>query len=173
MKRKIIFALVSVFFILTALMVFRFVKTVQAKESITAMLQSLPVFAVTDTNGISFSEKEFPKEHWVVFVFFHSECYYCQSEAEQLKEMESELANITFIWISSEELGAIKAFQETYKLEQIPFVVDVNSQLSNTWNISATPQFLVYTPQQKLFKNHKGAWRIENLISQIHEIKIP
>lgn len=171
MKRKIIIGLVAVFVLFTAFMVVRFVKTLQEKENLNAKMQQLPLFSVTDINGNGLTNEHIAKENWAVFVFFHSDCHYCQSEAEQLQGLQSELQDITFIWISSEEPKTLEAFQKTYKLEHIAFVSDAEQQLSLAWGISVTPQFLIYTPKGKLFKNHKGALRIDNLISQIHEAK--
>lgn len=172
MKRKVIIGLVSVFALLTTVMIVQFVKTLQEKESITVKTQNLPSFSLTDVHGNTLTNQDIPKDNWVVFVFFHSECHYCHSEAAQLFELSSELENITFLWFSPEIMEVIKDFQKTYKLEHIHFVSDTNYRLADAWGISTTPQFLIYTPKRKLFKNHRGALRIENLISQIHETKI-
>lgn len=172
MKGKVIIGLVTVIALLTAVMVVQFVKTLQEKESITAKTQNLPSFSLTDVHGNTLTNQDIPKDNWVVFVFFHSECHYCHSEASQLHELLSELGNITFLWFSPEKIGTIKDFQKTYNLEHIPFVSDTNFQFADAWGISKTPQFLVYTPKRKLFKNHKGALRIDKLVSQIHETKI-
>lgn len=169
MKRKVIIGFISVLTLLTTLMIVQFVKTIQEKEVIAAKTQNLPSFSLTDANGSRLTDQDIPPENWVVFVFFHSECHYCHSEAAQLFELSSELENITFLWFSPEDMDVIKDFQKTYKLEHIHFVSDTNYRLADAWGISTTPQFLVYTPERKLFKNHRGALRIENLISQIHE----
>lgn len=171
MKRKIIIGLISVFALLTIAMVFQFVKTVQEKERAALTIQTLPTFLLIDVNGNKLTNHNITEETWVVFVFFHSECHYCQSEAEQLQTLDLDTQNIQFIWISSEKTEAVKKFQKAYQLHHIPFAVDHQEQLAIEWGVSTTPQFLIYNPKGELFKNHKGALRIDHLISQIHEHK--
>ena len=104
-----------------------------------------------------------------MFVFFNSECHYCQSEAEQLHQLKSGLENITFLWVSSEPIEVIRYFQKTYDLESIVFLHDKQDALAQAWGISTIPQFLIYTPEKNLFKNHKGALRMDYLIKQLQD----
>ncbi len=101
-------------------------------------------------------------------IVFFNECHYCQSEAEQLSQLKSELENITFVWVYSES-EVIRHFQKTYDLEDIIFLYDEQDTLAQAWDISTIPQFLIYTPEKTLFKNHKGALRMDHLIKQLKD----
>ena len=151
MKRKIIIGLITVFTLLTIAMVFQFVKAVQEKERAAMTIQILPSFSLTDVNENMLTNHNIPDETWVVFVFFHSECHYCQSEAEQLQTLDLDTQNIQFIWISSEKTEAVKKFQKAYQLLHIPFAVDFQEQLAMEWGISTIPQFLIYNPKGELY----------------------
>ena len=152
------------------LLCFRFYKTLQTKKEQSNALISLQQFSLTATQGNLVTQDDMEKAKWTVFVFFNSECHYCQSEANQLAQLKNVMKNIQFYWISSEEINRIKDFQENYSLidsSNIFFFQDKNGQLTANWNITTTPQFLVYNAEGILLKNHKGAWRMDNLLETI------
>lgn len=169
MKRKIAYLLITAFIFLNAFVIYHFVDHYQEKKHTTALIGTLPAFTLQNTDGTDFNEKDLQKHSWTVFVFFNSDCHYCQSEAEQLKTIDSIPSNVQFIWVSSETQGTIDAFQKQYALEEIVFLHDSLDKTANAWGVSTIPQFLIYNPKGELYKNHKGAYKIENLISQIHD----
>ena len=156
MKRKISVAAIVAFVLLVIILIYYFKQSYQEKKAVVEKTKVLPSFSLNHLNGSIFTEKEFPSNNWMVFVFFNSECYYCQSEAEQLSELKSGLEGITFLWISSEPIEVIRYFQKTYDMEDIIFLYDEQDTVAQEWGISTSPQFLIYTPQKTLFKNHKG-----------------
>lgn len=173
MKRKITYGLIAVFILLDLFIIYHFVDNYQEKKTTVKHIETLPAFSLESTESVVFTEKGLHAQSWKVFVFFNSECHYCQSEATQLKELQSTIEGIEFIWISSEEKESLLAFQNEYGLDDFVFLQDPYDRLALEWGISTTPQFLIYTPMGALFKNHKGAYRIDKLISQIQDAKTP
>lgn len=171
MKRKLAIVILTVFITMIAILLINFINVYKKKQSISLNTTSLPSFFVEDVYGNKFTEKELPSKNWTVFVFFNSECHYCQSEAEQLRDLKSSIDDISFLWISSEEQSKLKEFQKTYNLEHITFLHDNQDELATLLGVSSIPYFLIYTPTDSLFRKHKGALRIDKLISQIHDKK--
>lgn len=168
-KRKIGILLVAVFVLLITVLMYHFIQTYQEKKTAKEKTEVLESFSLKGVDGRVFTEKELPSNSWTVFVFFNSACHYCQSEAEQLSQLKSELDDITFLWVSSEPIEVIRHFQKTYDLESIIFLYDEQDALAQAWGISTIPEFLIYTTEKNLFKNHKGALRMDRLIKQLQD----
>ena len=169
MKRRIGMALLTAFMLLISASIYFFIKTYQEKKTAKEKIEVLQSFSLENTGKTVFTEKELSSNNWTVFVFFNSACHYCQSEAEQLSQLKSGLDDITFLWVSSEPIEVIRYFQKTYDLESIVFLHDKQDALAQAWGISTIPQFLIYTPEKNLFKNHKGALRMNYLIKQLQD----
>lgn len=169
MKRKIGILLVAVFILLITVLMYHFTQTYQEKKTAKEKIEVLQSFSLEGVDGSVFTEKELPPNNWTVFVFFKSECHYCQSEAEQLSQLKSGMEDITFLWVSSEPIEVIRHFEKTYDLEDIIFLYDEQDTLAQAWDISTIPEFLIYTPEKNLFKNHKGALRMDHLIKKLKD----
>lgn len=167
MRQKIILITVLLFVILVGFLSISFVKKYRVNKQQEQLLASLPTFYLKDLEGNLFTNKNLPQSKWIVFVFFNSECQYCQSEAEQLRDLNEIPTNISFVWVSSEPKEIIAAFQLQYRLQKIHFLYDSDHLVADQWGVSTIPKLLVYTPQGALFKNHVGVYRIDRLIAQI------
>ncbi len=168
MKRKfLIYGIVTIFMILGIILSHQFIKTYQEKNNVAQQLERLPEFTMQSTNGVGVTNKSLSNKNTTVFIFFNSECHYCQEEAQQLVEINTEIKGINFLWVSSEPMETIKIFQDQYRLSDYPncdFLQDPKGILAASLDISTTPQFLIYDAENKLVKNHKGAWRIDKLL---------
>lgn len=170
MRKKLKPGLVILFVILLGFLGIQFYSTLQEKQQQSNIIAYLPCFSLLNTESKMITQEDITKGKWTIFVFFNSECHYCQEEANQLAQLKNDLENIQFYWISSEEMNRIKEFRENYRLMEgtnIVFLQDINHQLAENWNITSTPQFLVYNAEGALIKNHKGAWRMDNLLKTI------
>lgn len=177
MRRKIKF-LVLVFFLATVgLLVYKFYGTFQEKQSIVKKIAHLPEFSLYSTHGTLTTHNNIEQGNWAVFIFFNSECHYCQEEAQQLAANKETLKSTTFIWLSSEDMETITGFQKKYHLDNtrdIIFLQDMDSHFANSLQIESTPHFLIYSPTGNLVKTHKGALRIDKLLEQIsNEFETP
>jgi peroxiredoxin len=170
MREKIKKGVIFLFLLVVGALGYQFYRTLQEKEIQSQKIKNLPRFSLYNTQGNLITKKDIDKEEWTVFVFFNSECHFCQEEARQLYNLRDSITKINFLWVSSESQTAIKEFQEKYQLVDQPnitFLQDGDANFTNRCHITATPQFLVYNPEGKLIKNHKGAWRIDNLLRNI------
>lgn len=170
MRKKVKLALSAFFLIFLAVLAFQFYKTYQTKKLKGLEMVILPKFSLLDTNGKTLTNKDISTDEWTVFVFFNSECSYCQEEALQLKELKGKLDDVQFLWVSSEPSSSITDFQNLYGLVDHPgisFLHDLNAVFSKKCDVTNIPHFLVYDATGTLVKNHKGAWRIDRLLDHI------
>ncbi|MCY3999020.1 MAG: TlpA disulfide reductase family protein [Flavobacteriaceae bacterium] len=173
-KRRRLFVMVMSFLILLGIVMIY--NTHRKKEAIKQTIRTIQKFSLKQTTGDLFTQDSFTGANWKVFIFFHSECGFCQEDAQQLSAIKDSIKNTLFLWISSESFTQIKTFAEQYQLTEdhtVLFFQDQQGRLSDSWGIRSTPQFLVYNPQGELVKNHQGAWRMNHLMEQInHEFQV-
>ena len=169
MKRKLAFVLLAAFLLFDIVIIYYFVLRHQEKAAIAETTASLPAFSLSDVAGKVVTEKNLRPDYWTVFVFFNPDCHYCVSEAEQLRDLQGTFDKVQFVWISSQDPNSLLAFQADYSLETFAFLYDQEGQLARRWGTNHIPHFLIYTPEGKLFRNHRGAIRIDKLIAQIDE----
>lgn len=177
MKRKIKVLAVLLFFIIISILGFQLYSTYQKKENQNDLLAQLPEFSLLSATGEVITDKDLKKGRWTVFVFFNSECHYCQEEAQQLRGQVEKISDTHFVWVSSEAGTTIADFENLYGLVDHPnitFLQDPNAEFTKRCNITGTPQFLIYDAEGNMVKNHKGAWRIDALLDNIaNEFKTP
>jgi thioredoxin-related protein len=178
MKKKLQLLFIALFTATLGFLVYQFVNTYKTKEARNKKVKILSEFTLSTLDGVNFTNGDMPSNGYKVFVFFNSECHYCQEEAAQLFEHKNlVLDNTFFYWISSEPYEKIRTFEKQHSLNQIEnckLLYDENAKVSTFLGVSSIPQFLVYDVNNKLLKNHKGAWRIDKLLEYLeNEIKKP
>ncbi|MEA1787164.1 thioredoxin-like domain-containing protein [Arenibacter sp. GZD96] len=177
MKRKIKVLILLLFFVISGFLGFQFYITLQKKAKQNDQMTHLPEFSLMDTMGKVRTKANIVQNRWTVFVFFNSECHYCQEEAQQLKSQKDKIDKTQFVWVSSEPYKTITNFQNLYGLGDHPnitFLQDYNAEFTKLCNIKSTPHFLVYDTKGKIVISHKGAWRIDKLLDNIaNEFKTP
>ena len=165
-----------IFFVSLFFLTYKIIDIVLIKIKKKDSLAEIPNFTFETMEGDLFELKDMKQNNWTVFLFFGTGCHFCKEEAKELKLLLTEIQNIHFYWISDEPKNLIKKFERFYGLafsDNITFLHDKGSMERIKWGISATPQFLIYRPDGTLFKNHKGALRMDTLISQIHDTQTP
>lgn len=171
MKKKLIICISALALFCMVFLSYRFLIVLQTKNKTEQLLQALPDFSLRSVDSLDFSEQKIISGRWSVFVFFDPDCHYCEEEAKQLKENIQSVKNTQFLWVSNEPLDSIVKFQQHFGLEkhqEIIFLKDEKAQLMDQWGISVIPSFLVYDPEKELKLIHKGAYRIDRLITQIN-----
>ena len=168
MIKKVI---LSTFIVVFVFLVLGIINALIEKSEKNKKLSELPNINFSTIEGDNHLLYEVSKDKWVVFVFFGSGCHYCQEEANELSALLPKIGDIHFYWISDEPITTVKAFKESYKLNHphVFFLFDENSKYRLDWEITVTPQFLIYSPEGKLIKNHKGALLMNDLINQIED----
>ncbi len=147
-------------------------KKIKYKNEVAERIKTIPNFSFFTLNGISFSEKELTESTNKLFVYFNTECDFCQHEAQQISEHLSEFKNTQIIFVSFEEIETIKIFADKYNLlnkENVLFLQDKKLEFLEIFDAKSIPFILLYGSENKLIKKFKGATKMEKIITLLQK----
>jgi thiol-disulfide isomerase/thioredoxin len=142
----------------------------QHKKEVTARIKTIPAFSFKTLDGKIFTNKNLDKTKPKLFVYFNSECEFCQAEAESIHKELDNLKNIQLLFISYEETDKIKAFAQQYELlnvKNIVFLEDKNIEFAPLFGAKGIPFMLLYDKDNKLIQKFRGVTKIEKIVSHL------
>lgn len=104
-----------------------------------------------------------------VFFLFQPDCDHCQEEAGHVEQRLGEFKNYTLYFISSAPVEQIKAFAETYKLDDKPnvkFAWTSTDGVLNHYGAIRTPSVYIYS-NGALKGSFNGQTDIENILNAL------
>lgn len=143
-----------------------FVK-IQQKKEVAERIEQVPDFSFKTMVGRDFTRTELSGGSTIVFIYFNSECEYCQEEAKEIHKSLSKFKNVQLIFVSNETPEKINFFSEHYKLVQhdnIRFLHDSRNDFALLFGAATIPYSLVYDENQVLVATFKGFVKAENLL---------
>ena len=139
----------------------------QYKNEIAKTLQTLPEFSFKTLENANFTNANLKPNTATVFIYFNSECDYCQHEAQSISDNIEQFKDLQLLFVSTEPIETIKAFAKTYKLinlQNTTFLYDSTHNFSNRFDANAIPFILIYNEKQELVKKHKGQLKPEAIL---------
>jgi thioredoxin-related protein len=172
MTRKKILLFITLFVVLGTLSYLSYSVIVKAKEKkLTAnRLQIIPEFQFEDLKSSTFTNASLQENKAAIFVYFNTECDYCQHEAQSISERLDEFTKVQFIFVSTEDIETIKQFSENHNLNHQPnitFVHDNTDIFSTKFGATAMPYLLIYDKDQQLIKKHKGQLNANGILKAL------
>jgi len=137
------------------------------KKEVAERIKTIPKFSFKKLNGEAFTQKELNTTLPKLFIYFNSECEFCQGEAEQIQKNITQLQPIQIVMVSHESSEGIKNFAEKYHLinqKNILFLEDSTLLFSELFNAKSIPFLVLYSKNNQLIQKFKGATKIENVI---------
>lgn len=159
MKRYLKITLVLLLLCLLGYLGYSIMTKINEKHRIEEQTQHIPSFSFTDLAGKKFSNKNLLPGTDTVFVYFNSECVFCQNEARQIQEHLSEFNRVQWVFVSEEDTKTIKKFAESYNLsdyDHVDFVHDPTSSFVTAFGVSNFPFLAVYNSKGELLQKFKG-----------------
>lgn len=147
-------------------------KKISYKKEVAERFKTIPNFTFLTLNNEVFSEKELNKNTYKLFVYFNSDCDYCQSEATQISENLDLFNDIQLVFVSFEPVEGIKQFAKIYNLlnkENIIFLQDNEMIFEELFDAKSIPFMLFYSKDNQLIEKYKGATKIENILKHIQQ----
>ncbi len=146
----------------------------KAKEinKIAKQIQTMPKFELQTLESILFTNSNLKSNLSTIFIYFNSECDFCHYEAESISQNLNSFENVQFIFVSSEQTGAIKKFANLYKFdnqENIIFLGDKKGDFATIFNANYIPYILIYNQNNKLIKKHKGQLNANGMLRVLHQ----
>ncbi|MNE87226.1 AhpC/TSA family protein [compost metagenome] len=105
-----------------------------------------------------------------MFVYFNSECEFCNHEAEMIKENIVAFKDIQIVFISFEKPDGIKSFAQKHKLlnyDDIHFIHDIKADFAATFDVKSLPSIVLYDKNQKLIERFKGQVKAETILKKL------
>lgn len=149
---------------------YKIVTLVAHKKQVAEAIKVMPTFSYLGINGKPFSNASLQKNKPTVFFYFNSECEFCNSEAQQVKEKIKMFTTMQLVFISFEKLDKIKAFANQYKLnnyDNVFFVADTKLTFSTTFDVKSLPAIVIYNKDNHLIQKCKGQTKPEKIVDWV------
>lgn len=145
-------------------------KKKMAKGETLSKINSFPPVRFISLNGTMVTEKQMAgKPLWLIF--FHSDCEYCQMEAENIRKAEA-LDSIQIWMVSSESQDSLSVFARRYDLDKLSYVQFLNDKYHadyQTFGVTASPASFLYSSNGALIKQYKGVVKMETVLKDWRE----
>jgi peroxiredoxin len=140
------------------------------KNETVSRVASIPSFKFVTPEGKKITERNSSGTPlWLIF--FHSDCEYCQMEAENIRKA-GKLNNIQ-IWMASPEspdtLSAFGAKFGLNNLSHVQLLNDTHDAGYHTFNVTSSPASFLYGPGGALIRQYKGVVKMETVLKDLEE----
>lgn len=171
MKKKLKITIVAVIIGVVGYLGYNIIKKINYKTEVAARIKSIPAFTFLTLENKDFSENNLSKRNYKLFVYFNSECEYCQSEATQISENIEQFKNTQLIFVSFEPLANIKKFASDFNLldkENVIFLEDKKLEFAKIFDAKSIPFMLLYSKENQLIQKFKGTTKIDKIIKHFN-----
>jgi len=173
MKKKSILFIVSIAVLgILSYLGYNVVTKVKEKNAIAEQLQTIPEFEFFTLEQQPFTKAELQPNLNTIFIYFKSDCDFCQYEAQNISDNLDSFKNVQFIFVSTESIEVIQDFSKQYNFynqQNITFLYDNNSLFSSQFDATSTPYVLIYDKNQQLIKKHKGQLNVKGILRALQQ----
>ncbi len=170
MKTYLKITVIGLGLLLLCFMGYKVTDQIQQKTKVKEMLKTIPEFSFETLEEGVFTKNDLLSNKATVFIYFNTECNYCQNEAISIKKSIEEFKNTQLIFVSSEAKETINTFAEFYKLntyDYVNFLFDSKDDFSNRFDATSIPYVLIYDENQVLIRKHKGQLKAEGILKTL------
>lgn len=172
MKKKYLKIVIACFTIsIFAFLGYKIVIKISHKKEIAEYIKKLPEFQYQTVDGKIFTNKSLKENTPTIFLYFNSNCDFCNLEAEQIKQDINKLQRVQLIFISFEKPMLIKTFSKKYRLDHydnVTFIHDSKVNFATTFDVKSVPAIIIYNKEKKLVEKIKGQARVDNILKKLH-----
>ena len=165
---KIILLLLFICFI--CFLSYQIISKINHKKEVAENIKVIPKFSFKNIDGSYFTNTDLKINTPTLFIYFNSECEYCNEEAKMLKENIEKLQNVQLIFVSFEKPEFIKRFATKHQLisyANIHFLWDSKVTFSNIFDVKSLPFLVLYDKNQKLIEKIAGQNKTETLLKKL------
>jgi peroxiredoxin len=146
------------------------ISKINHKKEVAENIKSIPNFEYLELAGAVFTEKNLKSNTPTLFVYFNSECEFCNEEANMIKENIEQLKDVQIIFISFQSQEEITAFATRHQLlnyGNITFLRDSKVTFATTFDIKSLPCLVLYDKNKNLIEKIKGQTKVEKLVDKL------
>lgn len=170
MKKSLKTILTLTFISLLAFLSYQILSKITHKKEVAENIKTIPKFSYKNINGGIFTNQDLKENTPTLFVYFSSECEYCNTEAKMIKEDVDKFKNTQLIFISFEKPELIKTFatkHQLYNYDNILFLYDNKVSFATTFDVKSLPCLVLYDKNRKLIEKIKGQTKTEILLKKL------
>jgi peroxiredoxin len=171
--KKILKIVIPIFFItVLCFLGYQIVNKINHKKEVAANIKTIPDFTYQNLKGESFSNKNLKTDTPTLFIYFSSECEYCNEEAQMIQESVDKFAPHQLVFVSFEKPEKINSFAKKHKLlnyDNIHFVCDTKVTFATTFDVRSLPCLVLYDKNQQLIEKIKGQTKVETLVKKLQK----
>lgn len=170
MKRFLKIVLPLLFTCFICFLGYQIISKINHKKEVAENIKTIPEFSYKNINGGVFNNQDIKINTPILFIYFNSECEYCNEEAEMIKENVEKFQNVQLIFVSFEKPEFIKTFATKHQLtsyDNIHFLWDNKVTFSTTFDVNSLPCLVLYDKNQKLIEKIKGQTKTKILLKKL------
>jgi peroxiredoxin len=155
---------------LLAFMGYQVISKINHKKEVAKNIQTLPNFEYKDLNNNKFTNANLIVNKDLLFVYYNSECEFCNEEAKMIKENIEQFNTTQIIFISFEKTEKIKQFATNHQLDtydNVTFLCDSKATFDTTFDVKSLPCLVLYDKDKNLIEKIKGQTKAETLIKKL------
>nr|WP_309757088.1 redoxin domain-containing protein [Flavobacterium sp.] len=170
MKKYLKIIIPIAFISLLIFLSYQIVSKINHKKEVAANIKTIPAFKYQNLNGESFSNKNLKMDTPTIFIYYNSECEYCNEEAQMIQGSVDKFRPYQLVFISFEKPKLIKTFAQKHNLlnyDNIHFVCDTKVTFATTFDVQSLPCLVLYDKNQQLIEKLKGQTKVEVLLKKL------
>ena len=155
---------------LLAFMGYKVVSKINHKKQVSENIKKMPTFSYLTLDNKVFTEEDLAQNKPTLFIYFNSECDFCNHEAEMVQQNLEQLKAIQVVFISYEPVDKIKQFATKFKLlnhANISFLSDTKVTFATTFDVKSMPCLVLYNKENNLIEKIKGQVKIETVLNKL------
>ena len=155
---------------LIAFMGYKVVSKINHKKQVSENIKKMPTFSYLTLDNKVFTEEDLAQNKPTLFIYFNSECDFCNQEAEMVQQNLEQLKAIQVVFISYEPVDKIKQFATKFKLlnhANISFLSDTKVTFATTFDVKSMPCLVLYDKENNLIEKIKGQVKIETVLNKL------
>ena len=154
---------------LLAFMGYKVVSKINHKKQVAENIKKMPAFSYLTLENKIFTNENLDEGKPTLFIYFSSECDFCNHEAEMVQQNIDQLKDIQVVFISYEPIEKIKPFATKFKLlhyANIYFLSDSKITFASTFDVKSMPCLVLYDKENNLIEKIKGQVKIETVLNK-------
>ena len=156
---------------LLAIMGYKVVSKINHKKQVAENIKKMPTFSYVTLENKIFTQKSLVQSTPTLFIYFNSECDFCNHEAEMVQQNIEQLKDIQVVFISYEPVEKIKQFATKFNLlhhDNIHFLSDSKITFATTFDVKSMPCLVLYDKDNNLIEKIKGQVKMETVLEKFH-----
>ena len=155
---------------LLAFIGYKVVSKINHKKQVAENIKQMPNFSYLTLENKVFTQENLVQNKPTLFIYFNSECDFCNHEAEMVQQNLEQLKAIQVVFISYEPVDKIKQFATKFKLlnhANISFLSDTKITFATTFDVKSMPCLVLYDKDNNLIEKIKGQVKIETVLNKL------